>query len=567
VILSAENLRIGYRTRHGTVRAVADASLTIDEHEAVGLVGESGSGKSSLARAMLGLLPRPLATIDGGRIEIAGRAMTHADERDWERLRGAPVAIVFQDPLSFLNPVMRVGRQIAEGVARHGGAQRVEELLALVRLPASCADAWPHELSGGMRQRVALAIALGCGPRLLIADEPTTALDVTTQAEILALLRELRARVGMALLLITHDLAVVAAMCARLRHVRRLRRGVGIDGAGFCPADASVHGGAPASRAAGAQCARALRCHRGRGGEPFGARRLPVRRALPLRAAALPRRNAAALRPGARSERPMLVAGVSPVLELRDISKTFRRSGGAVVQAVRSVSLTVGPRETVALVGESGSGKSTLARIALSLLAPDAGEVLLEGRRLTGMHPRALRTVRTRMQPVFQDPAASFNPRRTVQDALAQALRFVERRDRRDRRDRALALLDRVGLSPAATYLPRLPHELSGGQRQRLAIARALAMQPILIIADEPLSGVDMSIRGQILNLLIDLQEERQISYLLITHDISMARTFADRVAVMMQGAIVETGPSSEVLTAPRQPYTQRLIAAVPTLT
>jgi oligopeptide/dipeptide ABC transporter ATP-binding protein len=216
VILAIENLRLGYRTQRGTVRAVADACLTIDEHEAIGLVGESGSGKSSLARAMLGLLPRPLATIDGGRIEIAGRAMTHAAESDWERLRGAPVAIVFQDPLSFLNPVMRVGRQIAESIARHRSGRRVEELLALVRLPVSCADAWPHELSGGMRQRVALAIALGCGPRLLIADEPTTALDVTTQAEILALLRELRERVGMALLLITHDLAVVAAMCARV---------------------------------------------------------------------------------------------------------------------------------------------------------------------------------------------------------------------------------------------------------------------------------------------------------------------------------------------------------------
>jgi ABC-type glutathione transport system ATPase component len=260
----------------------------------------------------------------------------------------------------------------------------------------------------------------------------------------------------------------------------------------------------------------------------------------------------------------MLVAGVSPVLELRDISKTFRRSGGVVVHAVQSVSLTVGPRETVALVGESGSGKSTLARIALNLVAPDAGEVLLEGKRLTGMRKRVLRAVRIRMQPVFQDPAASFNPRRTVQDALAQALRFIERRDWRDR---ALGLLDRVGLSPAAAYMPRLPHELSGGQRQRLAIARALAMQPILIIADEPLSGVDMSIRGQILNLLADLQEERQISYLLITHDISMARAFADRVAVMMQGAIVESGAPSEVLIAPRHPYTQRLIAAVPTLT
>ena len=220
MILSVQGLQISYRTRHGSVRATADASLAVHERESVGLVGESGSGKSSLARAMLGLLPRPLAHIQRGRIEIEGREMTHATEPDWQRQRGRPVAIVLQDPLSYLNPVMRIGRQIAEGVARHGRtgsvAERVEALLDLVLLPASCVNSYPHELSGGMRQRVALAIALGCEPRLLIADEPTTALDVTTQAEILALLRELRSRVGMAMLLITHDLAIVASMCTRV---------------------------------------------------------------------------------------------------------------------------------------------------------------------------------------------------------------------------------------------------------------------------------------------------------------------------------------------------------------
>lgn len=254
---------------------------------------------------------------------------------------------------------------------------------------------------------------------------------------------------------------------------------------------------------------------------------------------------------------------MTPVLELRDISKTFRRSGGEIVRAVKSVSLSVARRETVALVGESGSGKSTLARIALSLIPPDEGEVVLDGQRLTGMRGTQLRAARTAMQPVFQDPAASFNPRRTVRDTLGQALRRV---DRGVQPARATALLERVGLRPANGYLARFPHELSGGQRQRLAIARALAMEPILIIADEPLSGVDMSIRGQILNLLADLQEERAVSYLIITHDISMARSFANRVAVMMQGAIVEAGSAEEVLNAPQHPYTQRLIAAVPAL-
>jgi ABC-type glutathione transport system ATPase component len=261
----------------------------------------------------------------------------------------------------------------------------------------------------------------------------------------------------------------------------------------------------------------------------------------------------------------MLEARVTaaPLLELRDISKTFRRPGRDAVAAVKSVSLAVSRRETVALVGESGSGKSTLAQIALCLTPPDRGQVALEGTVLTGLPASRLRALRTAMQPVFQDPAGSFNPRRSVGEAMGQALRH---RPRADRPPAAIFLLERVGLRPGEAYLPRLPHELSGGQRQRLAIARALAMDPILIIADEPLSGADVSIRGQVLNLLAELQEERGIAYLMITHDISVARAFADRIAVMQQGEIVEEGSAAEVVDAPRHPYTQRLIAAVPSI-
>lgn len=251
-----------------------------------------------------------------------------------------------------------------------------------------------------------------------------------------------------------------------------------------------------------------------------------------------------------------------PLLELRGIVKTFRRSGGDV-RAVKGVDLTVAYGETVALVGESGSGKSTLGRIALCLLRPDAGEVRLVGQKLTGLSPGALRRLRTKMQPIFQDPAAAFNPRRTVMELLDQALPHVAAREQPER---AVGLLEHVGLRPGGVFLRRFPHQLSGGQRQRLAIARALAMDPILIIADEPLSGADVSIRGQILNLLSDLQTERGVAYLMITHDISVARAFAHRVAVMMQGEIVETGRAAEVLAAPRHPYTKRLIAAVPSL-
>lgn len=252
-----------------------------------------------------------------------------------------------------------------------------------------------------------------------------------------------------------------------------------------------------------------------------------------------------------------------PLLELRGVSKTFRRSGGTEVHAVKSVDLTVARGETVALVGESGSGKSTLGRIALCLLRPDAGEVRLAGRNLTNLSTHELRHARSLMQPIFQDPAASFNPRRTVQELLEQALRHVARSERQAR---SVLLLERVGLRPGGAFLGRFPHELSGGQRQRLAIARALAKDPILIIADEPLSGADVSIRGQILNLLRDLQQERGVAYLMITHDISIARAFADRVAVMMQGDIVEIGPSEAVLGAASHPYTRRLVAAIPSL-
>ncbi|HLI12064.1 MAG TPA: ATP-binding cassette domain-containing protein [Alphaproteobacteria bacterium] len=258
---------------------------------------------------------------------------------------------------------------------------------------------------------------------------------------------------------------------------------------------------------------------------------------------------------------PIAPEGKRPLLELVGISKSFRRSGGSIVKAVSDVSLTIGYGETVALVGESGSGKSTLGRIALCLITPDRGTVHLAGECLTSLTRRQLRVARTRMQPIFQDPAASFNPRRTVAELLGQALR---RLDGADRERQAIDVLERVGLKPGRAYLPRFPHELSGGQRQRLAIARAIAMDPILIIADEPLSGADVSIRGQILNLLDDLQAERGVAYLMITHDISVARSFASRVAVMMQGEIVETGPAEAVLTAPIHPYTRRLIAAVP---
>ncbi|ARP83486.1 hypothetical protein CAL12_23465 [Bordetella genomosp. 8] len=526
-LIDIGDLRVTYGAGGRAQAAVDGVSLTIGDGQSVGIVGESGSGKSTLARALLGLLPRRSADIEAGHIRVAGRAMAPGQ---LHALRGTVAAMVFQDPLSYLNPLMTAGDQIAEAVRLHDRSasitERVVELLEQVQLTADARGQYPHELSGGMRQRVLLAIALACRPRLLIADEPTTALDVTTQREILTLIQRLRAETGMALLLISHDLGVVSTLC---EHIHVMLKGRVVES--------------------------------GTVDRIFTSPQAPYTRQLLAAAVGLRDGDAAA-------SNGMAPAGAaSPVLELRDIVKTFRLRGGRGFRAVAGVSLTVHPGETLALVGESGSGKSTLSRLALGLLEPDQGTVLLNGRDLHQLAPTALRTARVDMQPVFQDASAAFNPRRTIGQALAQALRLAARRvgSAADRAEQASTrLLEEVGLVPGAQFLHRYPHELSGGQRQRLSIARALAARPALIVADEPLSGADVSIRGQILNLLQDLQAERGLAYLFVTHDISLARVFAHRVAVMYRGEIVEQGPAASVLARPAHAYTQRLVQATP---
>ncbi|WP_172331042.1 ABC transporter ATP-binding protein [Mangrovicoccus sp. HB161399] len=515
-LLSIKDLSVSFGGGHSPVQAVDGVSIDIAPGASVAVVGESGSGKSTLARTILDLLPAAGLPQVAGSFAFDGRALDAAGRRG---LRGRQVAMVFQGPLSYLDPLMQVGRQIAEVLAVHDPAApagRVAELLAQVQLKPGTETAFPHELSGGMRQRVMIAMALACGARLLIADEPTTALDVTTQAEILALISKLRAETGMALLLISHDLGVVSTMCDEV-HV--MYRGRVIEAGSVARVFARPeHDYTRSLIAAGS------------------ARKAPVEQSPGLSEA--------------------------PVLKLEGIRKTFGK-GRHAAEVLRGCGIALHRGETLALVGESGSGKSTLAKVALSLLRPDAGRLELLGRDLLAMPAGELRRARTAMYPVFQDSSEAFNPRRPVSGILGQAL-AVAGVPPSEHEARAIDVLEQVHLTPGAAYLHRYAHEMSGGQRQRLAIARALATGAEVLVADEPLSGADVSIRDRVVALLRELQAERQLAILFITHDIWLARSFAHRVAVMYKGEIVEEGPAGEIIDAPRHPYTQRLVSAAP---
>ncbi|GAB2943066.1 dipeptide ABC transporter ATP-binding protein [Nonomuraea fastidiosa] len=514
-LLRVSGLRVSYRGGP----AVRGVDLTVGEGEIVAVVGESGSGKSTTAHAVLGLLPAG-AAITGGSVLFAGEDLVRAGRRRMRRIRGREIGLVPQDPMVSLNPVMRVGAQVAETLLVHGMAERREareravELLGEVGLPdpEACARRYPHELSGGMRQRVLIAIALAAGPRLLIADEPTSALDVTVQRQILDHLTALTRRSGTAVLLITHDLALAAERADRVFVLHEGR---------------SVESGSAAV---------ILRAP----DHPY-TRRLVA--------------NAPSL--AAAPSRPAVPASGEPLLSMEGVTKTF-----GDVTAVDDVTLSVGRGETLALVGESGSGKSTLALMALCLLPPTRGRVVFDGQDVAAGGRAALRRFRRRVQPVFQDPYSSLDPRRSVGDSVAEPLRAFGVGDRAARRARVAELLDRVALP--ASIARRRPAELSGGQRQRVAIARALALGAELVVCDEPVSALDVTVQAQVLDLLAGLQAELGLSYLFISHDLAVVRQVADRVAVMRAGRIVEHGPAADVLGEPRHPYTRALLDAVP---
>ncbi len=517
-LLRVENLTIGF----GPVTAVKGVSFAIGAGEILGIVGESGSGKSITCRALMGLLPATAKV--GGRVALEARELLRLGERDWCDIRGRDMAMIFQNPASHLDPLRRIGQQVAAPMVRHLGISRRDGLKRAIRLlddvgihdPETRARSYPHEFSGGMKQRAMIAAAIGCGPKLLIADEPTTALDVTVQARILKLLKELNQRQGLAIILISHDLGVIADICSRvvvMRHGEVVEQG---------PIDDVIN------RPRHAYTRLLIDSQ-------------PSRRGLPARPAA---------------------DDAAPLLSVEKVSVSFpiKRSlgGGSSFLALDGVDLRIAAGETVGIVGESGSGKSTLARAIIRQNRPSGGAIRLDGQDVHSLAGDGLLRFRRRVQMVFQNPYDSLNPRMTIADAVAEPIWRHGLADRRAARNRADELLDMVEL-PAALH-ERKPRQLSGGQCQRVGLARALALQPEILIADEITSALDVTTQAQILELLVRLQRERSLTLLYISHDLSVVSSFCQRVYVFKAGRVVESGPARQVLTAPQAPYTRELV-------
>ncbi len=529
-VLSIETLTLALPALADRAHAVADISLTIGAGETLCVVGESGSGKSMIAHAVMGLLPKAVKPA-GGAIRLAGRDLLQLDEAAMQDLRGREVGMIFQEPMTSLNPVMRVADQIIETFEAHGLHSRSErqrravELLAEVGLPdpPRLARAYPHELSGGQRQRVMIAMALALEPKLLIADEPTTALDVTTQAQILKLIDNLRHKHGTAVLFITHDMGVVAEIADR---IAVLEKGVLVE--------------------------------EGTVDQVLGAPNHPYTQKL---LAAVP-----SLTPPERAPLP----DSAPVLTVEGLGKVYRKRSffgtAREVRAADDITFSLRRGETLGLVGESGSGKSTVGRCCLRLIEPDAGQIRLSSAAagdlvLSDLKPAALRAQRKRIQMVFQDPFASLNPRQTVGRIISDGS-VAHGTPRSEALAKAANLLELVGLS--ANAIDRYPHEFSGGQRQRIGIARALALEPDVLVADEAVSALDVSVQAQILTLIKDIQQRLGLAILFVTHDLRVAAQICDRIAVMQRGRIVEAGPTAALFAAPHHDYTRALLAAVP---
>ena len=565
-VLSVADLTIRFANSERTVDAVRNLSFHVDRGETVAIVGESGSGKSVTSLALMRLVEHGGGKIVNGQVALRRRNgqvldLARAGNATMRSVRGADVAMIFQEPMTSLNPVYTIGEQIVETLRQHESLSarearvRAIELLELVRLPQAARriDDYPHHLSGGQRQRIMIAMAVACKPQLLIADEPTTALDVTIQAQILELLDNLRRELSMSLLLITHDLGVVSQWADRV---------------------AVMHGGRKVEEAETARLFAQPQHAYTRG--LLGAS-LHAGKDLHYRDGPLPEirthRETASADPVFTLFRPESVfasaSGVSappaaaehPLLSVRELVTEYSGRHGHV-RAVDQVSFDIAQGETVGLVGESGCGKSTLSRTLLRLLQPTSGQILLDGTDLAQLSPRALQPWRPRIQMVFQDPYASLNPRRTVHDILESVLVVHGHGNRQARQAAITAILDRVGLPSDSAQ--RYPHEFSGGQRQRIGIARALILKPSLLILDEPVSALDVSIQAQILNLLVELKQAFQLSYLFISHDLAVVRYIADRALVMNGGRIVESGRVQDVWSRPQHAYTQQLIAAVP---
>ena len=551
-LLDVTGLTISFPTLGGPFVAVRDLNLAVAQGETVALVGKSGSGKSVSSLAITRLLDYSHGRIEAGAIHYqdrTGKSWDLATEPadTMRQLRGPELAMIFQEPMSSLNPVLRVGEQIAEAIELHQGRNRrdamdeARAMLERVRIPDAARQLrrYPFQLSGGMRQRVMIAMALACRPRLLIADEPTTALDVTVQAQVLRLLRGLQAEFGMGMLFITHDMGVVAEMADRvvvLRHGKVVEEG-----------DTRRIFAAPA--------------------HPYTRELLaavPVLGSLSAQVLPSPFPDEAGHAPLQDTVRP----GVPPVLELRGLTTRFdvrrgmfgRTSGR--IHAVEGVNLTIAPAETLGLVGESGCGKSTTGRSIIRLEQPESGQIILDGEDVTTLDPVREALLRRKVQYVFQDPFSALDPRLSIGNSVAEPIRTHALATGAEVQRRVLELLEQVGLSPL--HARRYPHELSGGQRQRVCIARAIASKPRLIIADEAVAALDVSIRAQVINLLMELQRRLGLACLFISHDMAAVERVSHRVAVMYLGQVVEIGPRQAVMSNPQHPYTRRLLDAVP---
>ncbi|MDK4701576.1 ABC transporter ATP-binding protein [Rhizobium sp. CNPSo 4062] len=552
-VLSVSNLTTSFLVDGEWRKVVKDISFDVMPGETVAIVGESGSGKSVTSLSIMRLLARASSRIEGA-VRLNGRDLLALPEAEMRKVRGKDVAMIFQEPMTSLNPIFTIGRQISEALTCHGNISKAEakaetiRLLEKVRIPnaSSRFDEYPHQFSGGMRQRVMIAMALASRPKLLIADEPTTALDVTIQGQILDLIKVLQEEEGMSVLFITHDMGVVAEISDR---TIVMYRGEAVE--------------------------------TGKTDDIFHRGQHPYTRAL---LSAVPRLGSMKDQPqplrfpvvdastGERSEPKALADtvdhGKTPVLEVKNLITRFDLRGGLLarpmgaIHAVENVSFDLAQGETLSLVGESGCGKSTTGRSIMRLINPKSGEVLLDGYDVMKLNTLDLRRMRRSIQMIFQDPFASLNPRMTIGAAVAEP--FIEHRlgTRAEAREKAADLLERVGLK--ADMMSRYPHEFSGGQRQRICIARALALDPKVIVADESVSALDVSIKAQVCNLLMDLQQSLNLSYLFISHDMAVVERVSHRVAVMYLGEIVEIGPRASVFENPQHPYTRKLMAAVP---
>lgn len=555
-IIDIKNFSIAFKNNEEEKQIIYDSTFSIYSNEILGVVGESGSGKSVTALAMMGLLPKKISRITSGKILFNNQELTQCSQKEFQKIRGSQIAMIFQEPMSALNPSMRCGKQVAEILERHSNLskkeihQEVIELFRRVKLPnpEELYKKYPHQISGGQKQRVMIAMAIACKPKLLIADEPTTALDVTVQKEIIALIKELQQQTQMSVLFITHDLALIAEIADRILVMQQGKIVEQGNTEQIFHHPNHIY-------------TKALIVSR-----PSTTTRL---KKLPVVADFINQTQTA--EPISEEERKKHLDYINSnpiLLEIQNVGKIYISSThlfgkDKTFQALKNISLTIREQETLGLVGESGCGKSTLGNAILMLDAPTEGKIFYKGTELTKLTPKAFKKFRKDIQIILQDPYTSLNPKKTVLEAITEPMKVHNLHGTdANRKQKALELIQKVGLS--VEHLNRYPHEFSGGQRQRINIARTIAVEPKLIICDESVSALDLSVQAQVLNLLNDLKETYGFTYIFISHDLAVVKYMSDRIAVMNQGIIEELNEADALYENPQKDYTQKLINAIP---